>query len=828
MNKLTVALAGLLLCLYCSTTPADEPAGEGASVRHGMILDRPANNWLEAPPCGNGFVGAMPYGPPSNERILLNHEALFYPVWYTPKREDVPDMAQYLPQLRQIIARGKYRQAAGFWNSKLAKHDYGLQRTPFTNPYHPACDLLIQRQADAAEIKNYQQSLDLEKAEIVARWTESHVQYERCLFVSRADDVVVLRLRSSNKGALKAKIALTPHAPRKDIYPVYIGKDSKYLLAKKAYKGDPIKYKTALDKHFFLFQGKYHDGRIFGAVAAIKADGGKLKTTGDSGMFEVTGANEVLVTIKLFANEKDAIAVGNRLKGELEKLPADYEQLLTRHVALHRKLFNSMTLDIASDAERQQSNIRLMARTKKGEMPSAFVERLFDFGRYALICSSRPGGLPANLQGVWSGSWTPCWSSDYTLNINVQMAYWPALPGNLPEMTLPYFDYFDSLIPDWRVNAKRFFGCRGSVCYLRCSDHGLFIQDAPWQFWTAGVGWLSQLYYDYYLFTGDEEFLKKRAVPFMKEAALFYEDFVVEGKDGKYLFTPSQSPENIPGNSNSRVTMNATMDIAVAKEVFTNLIAACEKLGIEKESIPRWRKMIEKLPAYQVDKEGRLKEWITPKLTNRSTHRHMAHLYPLIPGFEVDCDEGAAAVREGCRVVLNRKLRYGGEGCGFSWSYQSAGFARLGEAEKAKECLRQNALNCSEMNLFSLYKAKLGTILIDGNAGFTSSVLDMLLYSKPGVLKVLTALPKSWPKGEAKGMLARGGLKVDLKWNMQKSVVNLTLQSKTAQKLDVRFPGKPKLLNLTNATSESSSRGSNYLKVSLPANNKVSLKVKLD
>ncbi len=428
---------------------------------------------------------------------------------------------------------------------------------------------------------------------------------------------------------------------------------------------------------------------------------------------------------------------------------------------------------------------------------------------------------------VWSGTWIPCWSCDYTLNINVQMAYWHALPSNMPEVTMSYFDYFDSLVPDFRVNAKKFFGCRGSMCYIRCSDHGLIIQDAPWQFWTAGVGWLSQLYYDYYLFTGDEEFLRNRAVPFMKEAALFYEDFVVEGEDGKYMFTPAQSPENIPGNSNSRVTVNATMDIAVAREVYTNLITACEKLGIEKESIPRWRKMIEKLPDYQVDKEGRLKEWMTPKLTNRSTHRHVAHLYPMVPGFEINCADGDPAIREACRVVLDRKASYGAEGCGFSWSYQSLGFARLGEAEKANESLRHNALNCSDMNLFSLFKAEFGTILIDGNGGFTSSVLDMLLYSKPGELMVLTALPKSWPKGEANGMLARGGVEVDLKWNMQERIVNLTLRSKTAQEVDIRFPGTPKPLNLTNATSESSSRGPNYLKVSLPANKKVSLEVKL-
>ncbi len=838
MTRISVSV---LSAFAATVFMADVSASRGESLRHGITTDRPAANWREAPPCGNGAVGAMPYGTPQDETILLNHEALFYPVWYTPKHEDVPNMAQYLPELRRLIAQGKYGEADGFWNSKLSEHNYALDRFPFTHPYHPVGDIAIQRKA-YGKVRNYQQSLDFEKAEVVASWTQNDIQYERAVFVSRADDVVVVRLGSSKKNSITANISLTQHLPQEgilpqkyrgkmilpnDILPMFMGKAKDYLHAQKIYSDDPIAYSTDFSEEYYVFYGSYPDGRTFGAVAKVSIDGGQQRMEKASGKIEVVDASKVLVTAKVFANERDTAAVVKQLKGELTGLAHDYDKLLARHVALHRKLFTAMSLSLDSGGQRELSTSELQEIAKEGTMPNALVERLFDFGRYALICSS--GELPANLQGVWSGTWIPCWSSDYTLNINVQMTYWPALPSNMPQVTMSYFDYFDSLMPDWKVNAKQFFGCRGMVAYMRCSDHGLYAQDAQWQFWTGGAGWLAQLYYDYYLFTGDKEFLRDRAVPFMKECALFYEDFVVMGDDGKYIFSPSHSPESVPagGGHRTRTSFNATMDIAIAKEVFTNLIAACRTLGIEQDSIARWEDFIKKLPAYQFS-GGALKEWITPKLKGHASHRHMSHIYPLLPGFEVYLDEGDPVVFEGCRAVLDDKLRGGAAGMGHSWAHLSSGFARLGDAEKALETLKGNALNCDSMNLFSLVPGELGTILIDGIGGFSSTVLEMLLYSQPGKLKVLPALPDSWPKGKADGMLARGGLTVDLQWDMQKRAVDMNITSKTAQTLELYFPAHVKRSKATNAKSRTSSRGLNYLDVTVPAGKEVTLHVELE
>jgi len=461
---------------------------------------------------------------------------------------------------------------------------------------------------------------------------------------------------------------------------------------------------------------------------------------------------------------------------------------------------------------------------------------LFEFGRYILMCSSRPGGLPANLQGVWSGTWTPSWSCDYTLNENVEMAYWQVLPGNMAEVTEAYFDYFDSLVGDWKTNARQFWGCRGIIGFMRCSDHGLMLQYAPWQFWTGAAGWLGQLYYDYYLYTGDEEFLAKRAVPFLKEVALFYEDFLTEDENGKYVFSPSMSPENQPANSRSKVTVNATMDVAIAKEVLRNLISACEQLGIEQEGVSRWRTMLGKMPEYELDAEGAMKEWIHPGLANRDLHRHMSHMYPVFPGFEIDCDRGEAKIRQGCIKVLNRKLEFENrklkKGDVFGWSYAHLAncFARLGEGQKALDCLRGVAVTCSEQNLFSLFEPPDGPFQIDGNCGFSAAVQEMLVYSRPGVIKVLPAIPGSWKRGKVKHMLCRGGVEISIDWDMEARRIDARLKSRTEQSIRIKYP-LPVAEVVSSETASvklrKSDDDSRYWIVNLPAGKEVGLKARL-
>ena len=583
--------------------------------------------------------------------------------------------------------------------------------------------------------------------------------------------------------------------------------------------------------------GRYENGQEFGGVARIVAHGGA--TNVEDEWLQIKSADEVIILLKMYANENGA-AAQERIQAELARMPTVYQYLLGRHVPLHSALFLRARLDIEAGKGRKLSNDELLMEAYEGDVPAALVERMFDYGRYLLICSSAPGGLPANLQGVWNGDYAPAWQSDYHNDENIQMNYWPALPGNLAEATHPYFDYYESFLDDYRANAKSVYGCRGILAPISQSTHGL-IHPGPWVNWTAGAGWLAQLFYDYWLFSGDRQLLEKRAVPFMKEVALFYEDFLVEDKDGKLLFSPSLSPENSPDMENtSMVTVNATMDVAVCKEVLTNLCAACELLGIEAEGVKRWRAILDKLPVYQVSNEHALKEWLPIKLYDNHHHRHQSHLYPVFPGLEITA-ESNKELFEAARVSVDKRLRTGLlSQTGWSLAHMANIYARLGQGDRALECLEIMTRSCVGPNLFTYHNDWRGQGLtmywghgsrppfqIDANLGLAAAILEMLVFSKPGLIKLLPALPSKWRQGSVEGMRCRGGIEIGLSWNMDKEEIKATLLSATAQTVTFKFPGQVMFLQTTlrPGSVSISSYGPTYREIALPAGERVTMDV---
>ena len=793
---------------------------------HTMTLRQPAAVWQDALPSGNGTVGALVYGNIRHEIVLLNHEAL----WLRKPKPTLPVVADSLPELRAMLAAGRWREAEGFLHQRLQETHYAFTRV---DAYHPAFDLGIEMETRAA-FSGYRRAVNFETGEVTVTWKEAAAAYARRLFVSRADDAVVMAVLGDGASKVTCRISLLPHAQFDPC---------KYATLQDV----PITFERSADEGWLSLRGRYTRGDRdsspaarndslpaarndnpadeFGGLARVVAKGGELRTSADA--VQAIGADEVVILIKLFANEAGDPAL-ERLRGEIESLGADYTTLLNRHAPLHRELFSRLRLDLNAGEERRLSNEELLLAAYEGNVPTALVERMADYGRYLLISSSRPGGLPANLQGVWNGAYDPPWESDYHNDENIQMNYWQALPGNLPEVTLPYFDYYASWLADYRENARAVYGCRGILAPIAQSTHGM-IHTGPWLNWTAGAGWLAQLFHDYWLFTGDCDFLEQRAVPFLREVALFYEDFLFEDERGRLIFSPSLSPENVPATEGaSLATINATMDVAIAKEVLTNLCAACEALGIEEAGVARWHAMLDKLPAYEINSDGAIKEWIHPALPDNYHHRHQSHLYPLFPGLEVTA-ESAPALFEACRVAVEKRLVIGlTSQTGWSLAHMANIYARLGEGDRALECLELLSRSCLGPNFFTYHNdwrsqgitlfsgyGRRPPFQIDANFGATATVLEMLVFSQPAMVKLLPALPAKWRKGRAEGILCRGGIQVSLEWDAEERHLKARLLSRSQQEVTVKFPGALKSLEV-DASVRASESGPAYRLLTLP------------
>ena len=737
--------------------------------RYQMTSKVPATRWQDAFPTGNGTLGAAVYGGITGERILLNHEALFA----RTDKPTLPDISAHLPELRRLLAAGQYEEAAYFLDERAREAGYEYRQP---DAYQLAGDLVVRTQT-AAAFREYERRLDFLTGEVTVSWREGDTRYARELFVSRADDTVVLRIRREVPAAVSCALSLTPHEPRGEA---------------------PVSFQASAEGEWLTLEGQWEHGEEHGIVARVVTQGGELSTEAET--IQVTEAEEVLVLLQLYANEPGAEALP-RLRAALAALPADYATLRARHATLHGEMFRRMRLDLQAGEARKLSNEQLLLDGYGGDPDTALIERLFDYGRFLLICSSRPGGLPANLQGVWNGDWAPPWSSDYHNDENIQMNYWQALPGNLPEVTLPYFDYYEWSREDYQTNAQAVYGCRGLFAGIAQTTHGL-AHLGPWLNWTAGAGWLAQLFYDYWLFTGDREFLAQRAMPYLKEVAAFYEDFQVEGPDGKLLLSPSLSPENVPDLPGaSYVVQNATMDVAIAREVLGNLIATCEALELNDPGEARWREILAQLPEYEINEDGAIREWLYPGLKDNYHHRHQSHIYPLFPGFEVT-EESDPRLFEALRVAVEKRLVTGmSSQTGWSLAYMANIYARLGNGGRALECLELLTRSCVGPNLWTYHNdwRAMGLTLdwfggvqqlfqIDANFGATAAMLEMLVFSQPGVIKLLPALPEKWVRGEAQGIRCRGGAEVSVKWDLAAGTAEATRVAAEAQTLRVKLP----------------------------------------
>lgn len=816
-------------CVGGST--ASEQSKPGARA-HGASLSSAPSRWDHTLMTGNGELGAIPMLRLANETVTLSHDQLML----RSQKPNLPDVSHVLPQVRQLIADRKYRQAGGLWTGAINKsYDY---RGP--DAFHPAMDMTVDQSGiDPATATDIRRRIDYETGEVAIEWTQGDVRYERKLFVSRKDNVLVMKLSASKPGAVSARFGLLPTALKRD--ELGNGKNVRVPRFTREYKAKvvlpevPITFNVATeDDHALTLVGRYDTGGPhkmiggeYGAVARLHAKGGTRKTEKLQLAFDK--ADEVVLVQGLFTNQPSSDALPE-LRKRVAALPKDYDALLQRHVEIHREMFLRCTVDLDADPHyRVMTNEQLFETVRKGKGHRAMLERFYDAGRFVLMASSSETSNPTHLKAVWTGIYGPGWAADYHNDINVQMSYWQALPGNMPEVTLGYFKYYDSMVPDFQTNAKRLYGCSGIRAPLSMTSNGLTYYSG-FSHWTGAAAWLAQLYYDYWLFTGDRDFLKNRAVPFLKEVALFYEDFTFEGKDGRLIFSPALSPENSPANTRVSMTDTTTADVAMAREVLTNLCRACELLGIEREGVARWRKLLEKLPDYNVDDKKRLTEWLDPYLKDNYGHRHLMHIYPLFPGFEAT-PERTPELYEAARNALLAK-GFPSQ-CNFTYPHMACSYARISDGNRAAKALIDLVRRGVRRGLI---RPSMGTqvggpwpvVQFDATMACPSAVLEMILYSDPTLLRILPALPDMLPTGRVKGMLIRGGGTADVEWDIPKHRVTARITSPTTRTVDIRFPAPFSRVTADGATLDKSGFGEAYGKVALPAGKAITFTVELE